>query len=435
MKIKDFVISIIFFLTAAVSMAQEKVVEKSGKKPDWIGQTMPEAIIVSNNNEDLNAAQARCMEEVKKEIANSVAVNISTSSSNSIEETMYNENYSSYSKYTSEIEQIAAELPYISGISITDAETYWEKIYIKKEKKYYYRYHLKYPFHYSFRQKLINEFKRIDSQKQAKLNELEKAYENISAVEDIKKHLIELQTLKDYFFDSTRQAETTELERKFKELYKQITVQEIENIPGKYTFTLMLKNRTVSLASTPRLISDYATNMSISRDNSNNTFVVKYDYKGCTDEDENKVKIVINLGNGSITHTFRFDISETKPEISIPGFINIKISENSIKSDTTKVEQAGYSCIIELSIMTQNKNLKIERIMLNVGETAESLISEDFKDNIIIPGNNLYSCRVNDIKEFGAKHNTLTDGYIEIRNNTDNSIKRIRIQRPYKVIR
>lgn len=435
MKSKNFAILIICFFTALALFAQEKVVEKSGKRPDWIGRTMPETIIVSNNSSDLNEAQAKCMEEVKKEIAYSIAVNISTSTNSSVDEITYNEQSSIYSKYSSQTEQIAAELPYINGISIADAETYWEKIYVKKEKRYYYRYHLKYPFLDSFRQKLINEFNKIDSQKIEKLHQLEKAYYNISAIEDIRKHLIELQTLKEYFFDSTRLSEATELEKRFKELYKQITVQEIENIPGKYTFSIMLRNRTVSIANTPRLKSDYATNMSISRDNSNNTFVVKYDYKGCTDEDENTIKVIINTGNGTITHTFRFDISETEPEISIPGFVNIKISDNSIESNTENVEQADYSCTIELSIMTQNKNLKIEGIMLNIGEITESLVSEEFKDNKIVPGNNIYSCKVNGIKIFGEKHNTLTDGYIEIRNNTDNSLKRIRIQRPYKVIR
>lgn len=449
MKTRDLIISVILLFTTTISFAQEKVVEKSGKKPDWIGQTISEAIIVSSNNNDLMEAQDQCMEEVKKEIVNSIAVNITTSSSNSIEQVMYNDSHSSFSKYTSKIEETAAKIPYINGISITDAETYWEKIYVKKEKRYYYRYYLKYPYPNSLRLKLVNEFRKIDNQKQEKLNELKKAYENISAVEDIKKCLIELQTLKEYFFDSTRLSETSELEKKFKELYKQISVQTIENIPGKYTFTLMLKNRTVSLSSTPRLTSEYATNMSISQDNTNNTFVVKYDYTGCTDEDENSIKVIINLGHGTISHKFRFDLSESEPEISIPGFVNIKVAENpsEIKKEDTEdaedknnkesesMEEVSYICTVEINIMTNSKDLKIEKIMLNIGETTESLVCEEFDDSNIIPGNNIYTCKVKGIKSFGEKHKTLTDGYIDIKNKTDNNVKRIRIQRPYKVIR
>ena len=68
--------ALLFSLTSTVS-AQFKVVDKSSKKaPAWYQQMVADYLIVSAHEPTLEEAQAACLQEVKKQIIQAVAQNI-----------------------------------------------------------------------------------------------------------------------------------------------------------------------------------------------------------------------------------------------------------------------------------------------------------------------------------------------------------------------
>lgn len=280
MKVSLFrIVLMLLCITSIAVNAQEKVVENSGKKPKWIGTTMSETIIVTADAPDMMEARNKCMELVKQEIVNSVAVNINSSSFSSKTQTSFNEHHALKTEYSSEIKTIAARLPFISGISVSDAETYWERIYVKKEKRYFYRFHLKYPYPEITKKKLIFEFEKNDEEKSLQLEKLKSEYNNVNSVEEIGSRIVELRALAEYFFDDVRKNETALLIKQYNELYSQITVQTLNNTPGEYSCVLILQDKVISCSKLPLLKSDYVTNLTVSRNVSDKSFTVKYDYK------------------------------------------------------------------------------------------------------------------------------------------------------------
>ena len=265
---------------------------------------MSETIIVTADAPDMMEARNKCMELVKQEIVNSVAVNINSSSFSSKTQTSFNEHHALKTEYSSEIKTIAARLPFISGISVSDAETYWERIYVKKEKRYFYRFHLKYPYPEITKKKLIFEFEKNDEEKSLQLEKLKSEYNNVNSVEEIGSRIVELRALAEYFFDDVRKSETALLIKQYNELYSQITVQTLNNTPGEYSCVLILQDKVISCSKLPLLKSDYVTNLTVSRNVSDKSFTVKYDYKGCESDDPNTVEMVFHLGNKKMKHEF-----------------------------------------------------------------------------------------------------------------------------------
>ena len=415
-----------FFTFSTVIHAQEKVIETSGDKPQWVAKTMPEWIIVSSSAQELMAAQEECMEMVKQEIVNSVAVNISSSSTLSKSQTTHNDEYDFYSKYSSEIKTITAQLPYISGISITDAETYWEKIFIKKEKTYFYRYYLRFPFTNAMKQRLIMEFKRIDNEKENRLKQLQLSYEQISSVEEIGSCLIEAKTLSEYFFDDNRKTEAVLLQKKFNDLYNHIMIQPINNVPGEYSFMIMLNDKPISMSKMPRLKSDYVTNLTITRGKINNSFIIKYSYKGCIPDDPNTIEALFYYGNRTMKHEFRFDLSGESPDLKFPGLINVTLK---------KVSAEDINIHIGIDILAGEGNkFLINEFVLNINELENQISIMDIQDTNIKQGKNHYEFNYMSKNSLTEKKGVLTEGHIKLTNIKNGENNTVKIQRPYKVI-
>lgn len=419
------VILILLCMIPAVSYAQEKVVDESGDKPEWVDNTMPEYIIVSTTAPELMKAQTQCMDLVRQEIINSVAVNINSSSSTSSTQTFVNDDNLFKSEFSSELKVVAARLPFITGISISNAETYWEKIYIKKEKKYFYRCHLKYPYSDMTKRKLVLEFKLNDEKKSKQLEMLKSQYDNISSVEEIGSCIIELKSLSEYFFDGVRKSETRLLLEKYNDLYKQISVLSVSNVPGNYVFKLMLHDKVITCSKMPRLKSDYVMNLAVTMGDVDKSYSVTYDYKGCSPDEPNIVEMFFYFGNKNMKFEFRADLSGTVADVKFPGFINIFLKEN--KKDV-------FNYRVEMDILAgEGSNFLIDEVCLNLKELKEPLILNS-EEEFLNQGLQHY-------KFSGISKNvrtdikgTLTDGYLKIKNNKTKRVETIKISRPYKLV-
>lgn len=424
MKVSFFrIVLMLLCITSIAVNAQEKVVENSGKKPKWIGTTMPETIIVTANAPDMMEARNKCMELVKQEIVNSVAVNINSSSFSSKTQTSFNEHHALKTEYSSEIKTIAARLPFISGISVSDAETYWERIYVKKEKRYFYRFHLKYPYPEITKKKLIFEFEKNDEEKTAQLQTLKSKYNDITSVEEIGRSIIELKTLAAYFFDDVRQRETISLQKQYNDLYGQIAVQILNNKPGELSFVLTLNDKLISYSKLPQVTSDYATNLSVSK-NSDKSFIAKYDYDGCLPEDPNTIEILFHLGNKKLKNEFRFDIAGIKTDIKITGFIDISLKQE---------EEGFFKYEVEVNTLAGNgSDFTIIDVSLQFSE-LQRRITVISKGELISQGKNHYKFSGGSVNSLTDKKGYLTKCYMKIQNNKTGEQEMLEFSRPYKL--
>ena len=120
--------ALLFSLTSTVS-AQFKVVDKSSKKaPAWYQQMVADYLIVSAHEPTLEEAQAACLQEVKKQIIQAVAQNITFSESSNLNQKLEGEEITEFvDTYSSTTDVKAATVPFIQGISLSKVEEYVHK--------------------------------------------------------------------------------------------------------------------------------------------------------------------------------------------------------------------------------------------------------------------------------------------------------------------
>ena len=73
---KRFVFILLSVLLPVSLLAEGKLVERSGKRPDWIMKSDSEAFAVSASDADINVARERCLNDIKAYIVNAIASNI-----------------------------------------------------------------------------------------------------------------------------------------------------------------------------------------------------------------------------------------------------------------------------------------------------------------------------------------------------------------------
>lgn len=325
-------------LVAQTLCAQMKVVEKSSKKaPSWIGVTEPDFIIVSAEDTTLDGAKDRCLAEIRQTIVNSVAVNISSKVVSFAKQEDDGLSTDLIRRYESHVESIAAKLPYVTGVTLDDAEIYWKRLYNKRDKSYKYELHAKYPFPILKRNGMIVEFLKQEKAQTEKLRELKANFDTFTEVEYIRQAVGELKTLHDYFVDEQRKGEAMTLMTNYQQLYKEIQLIPYANDLGEFVYYLQLGNRRVTTARKPTFKSQFATQINVTP-TADKMYKVTYDYTYCQEGDENKIEIVQPFPSGAVKHTFYFDVTQNKVQVTPCGEIVLQIEPVAPASEATTAD-------------------------------------------------------------------------------------------------
>lgn len=396
-----------------------KVVESSGKRPSWTDSSQEGYIIVSAERPELNAARDECHEQVKRMIVNSIAVSISSSSEKYAYQTSDGSSINVRTDYSSRLTTVAAQLPYITGIDFSGADIYWEKRYVRKEKRYYYNYNLRYSFPASRRQSLVNEFIRIDDEKQALLDDIRRQYDELESVEQIARCITELKGLRSYFFDEPRIAQANSLIGMFTALYGQIGFTALENVPGRYTYCLTIGSRRLGCAVVPKASSDYARNFVTTYSPEDKSFTLTYDYDGATADDDNIVTVTANIGNTRKTNTFRFRPDSSAESVRPAGTVGIEAAGDAV-SVSMNLDCSGPYTFVLLAVR------------LEISEAAEA-IEYSFPSGMrLASGSNPVRFTADAVLRQGSRGYN-TDGYAEVMNTQTGEVSRIRLHRPYTI--
>ncbi|WP_290540537.1 hypothetical protein [Alistipes sp.] len=304
--------------------AQEKILERSSKKsPAWTGIAQPEQIIVSAQDKTLDAAREQCFTDIRQAIVNAVSVNICSSEQLSDKNEEYNGTSNFFREYESEVKTVAAKLPFITDISLSDAEIYWEHRMNKRSKEMFYVCHVKYPFPTARRNQLIDEFLRQDKEQYDKYLELKANFDRFAYIEEIDRALSDLNPLVNYFFDSRRHDEAVALRRNYLGLYSAIEVVPYENSLGEHLFYFAINGRRVLTSKQPVIQSEFATDIVI-KPVAEKMYSVTYNYEQCLDGDENSIRLIYRFGPQAVRHAFSFDVRENKIAVIPFGEIVIR---------------------------------------------------------------------------------------------------------------
>lgn len=364
-KLLTFALLPLLLAPAALFAQKEKVVDASDReKPAWIGRSDPSAICVTEVGETLAEASARCMASIREQVINSVAVNVCSAETMTRRQVTQDRLMSVMSDYSSVLMTEAAKLPFLSDLSLSNAEAiYWERIYSKKSKRYCYEYSVRYPFPAQTRRQLIDAFLAIDGAKCARCEELRREAETLVNIDLIRQAVEELDGLERYFFDATRRSDVSTLRNIYRQLYDRLSIRVEAESCGSCLYSLRLDGRKVTTSVQPRLKSESAVEMAV-RPVADTLYLLTYNPEYASPGDLNRIEVLYLLGGRRIAHTLAFDPAQNKVSVRPVGTVHLEQGDGVVRGSLRlRVTGEGARVTrIELRNPADGKRLAAERI-------------------------------------------------------------------------
>lgn len=303
------VVLFLLSLAGAGLHAQEKVVESNARRaPEWIGTAMKDYVVAGAEAATLSAAKDIAMNDIRSQIVNAVASNVAAVSETDTRSIRVDDEEAYSREYYSHVRTAAANLPFVSGISLSDdVESYWEKCYVKSEKRYYYSYHLKYHFPRSRLDRLIVEYRELDASQWSRYAELKQQLDSFGNVGDIQTAVNELASLESWFENGYRKDAVTALRKSYMDSYSGISIIPVSNTPGCFVYRLQLNGRWIEYSKSPSLKSEYATEIDWTPSD-DNTYVVRYSYDGVREYDRKEIQLLYRFGPQTLKYIIKFNL-------------------------------------------------------------------------------------------------------------------------------
>ena len=196
---------LLFAITAAVAAyaqkAQYKVEESSAKKmPEWVMSTEKDYLIVTATGGDIEEAKAAVIENVKKQIAQSIATRIVAESNLQTSAFESGDTFSKSQSLETSVMSRTAKLPFIGEISLSKAaDYYWERRFYRTTGRYEYFYAVKYPFSDFEMRQLVTEYQLYDKGLNERLAKFETDLDFVSSIEEIGENINNLRVFLNEF--------------------------------------------------------------------------------------------------------------------------------------------------------------------------------------------------------------------------------------------
>lgn len=335
-------ILLFLLLIPTVLLSQESVVERSGLKPKWVDALEKDYIIVVGTGETIDVARQKALMMIKESIVEAVAVNVKTQSNLRTEEVTNRSSVLHFlESFTSNTTSESAKVPFLQGISLSQAEGfYWEKIekrgsvtyaFGRGNTTYYYAYHIRYPLPIVDINRLAFEFKLRDEELTAKLRSLTSDDFFPASVEEIETVIGELRILADYFIDGRKDMANMAI-RRYTDMLGSITIADAGSTLGTVRYLLKLGNRGITTVKKPILRSESATILNSSQQGG--IYTINYDYSECYPDLKNSVIVRYRFGTNSVEKSFYFDVLLTKVDIYMSraiGFHKVQTGQDNIE--------------------------------------------------------------------------------------------------------
>ena len=262
--------------SAAAQKKEFKVEESSARNmPAWVNSVERDYLIVTASGGDIEEAKAAVVENVKKQIAQSIATRIVSESSLTTSAYQSGSDFSKTQNLESSILSRTAKLPFIGEISLAKAaDYYWERRYYRTSGRYEYFYAVKYPFSEFEMKQLVLEYQEHDRGLNEKLAGYQDGLDFVTSIEEIR------------------------------QLYDQITIDWFQEKKGVAVVSLSLAGRSISTSQRPQIKSNCASQISSSYEG--NTLVIKYNDEYCYEDDQNWIEVRFRAGNKYISGKIYF---------------------------------------------------------------------------------------------------------------------------------
>lgn len=307
---------IIALFSVVACMGQTRVVDKSGRKPNWVNGLEKDFIIVVGTGSSVQDAQRNALNMVRENIVNAVAQNVRATSEMTTEEASYNNNVSVFmERFATTVSSTSGPVPYLQGITLSNVdEFYWEKLQDRNSSTVMYNYHIKYPFPNFELQKLVMDFRIRDRELTEQLQELLANVDNVDQIEDIENSIAELRILSDYFVDGRKDQAKLGMTR-YRSLYGKVELVELESNLGELKYSLRFGDDFVTTLQRPQITSECARITGTSTEGK--IVHVTYDYYNCYEDPENNILVRYRFGNNNVQKAFFFDVAANKASVFV----------------------------------------------------------------------------------------------------------------------
>ncbi len=304
---------------------QEKILEKSGKKPDWINSTQKDYIIESGKGVSIDEAKELAMLNVKENIVKSIAEKITSTSEIKMREERQGNSYQVSGNYQSVIQSKTDDLPFIKGISLNRvSDFYWEKIKNKKSGYIVYIYHLKYPFSELELRNIILDYELGQRKISDEFYETLEDIEEIGTIEGLLEKIQTIRRLVPHLDEKDKAIASMNIV-KLESVLKSIGIDEVTNQKGIIKYFLTYDDRHFNTSLKPKVTSTCATNFRTTR--AADTMLLYYDATDCFEVVSNLISIEYRSGNYTIKNSFPLILAQNKVEFLISGTIQLSSLE------------------------------------------------------------------------------------------------------------
>lgn len=315
-----FLLSVSFAISAQAQKQDYKVVDASAKRmPEWVNAVERDYLNVTATAGDIEEAKAAVIENVKKQIAQSIATRIVAESNLSTSAIQTGDSFNKTQSLESSILSRTAKLPFIGEISLSKAsDYYWEKRYYRSSGRYEYFYAVKYPFSEFEMKKLVTEYQEHDKELNDRIAEYQSNIDFIASIEEIGETLNRLRVfLSEFDTQDPRYNLVQGIANRYRQLYDQITVDWFQEKKGVAVVNLSLAGRNISTSQRPQVKSNCASQISTSY--IGNSLVIEYNDEYCYDDDQNWLEVRFRAGNKYITEKIYF---RNNVDISLTGIVS-----------------------------------------------------------------------------------------------------------------
>lgn len=314
------VLAIAAAFSASAQKKEFKVEESSARNmPEWINSVERDFLIATASGGDIEEAKAAVIENVKKQIAQSIATRIVSESSLTTSAYQSGSDFSKTQNLESSILSRTAKLPFIGEISLSKAaDYYWERRYYRSTGRYEYFYAVKYPFSEFEMKKLVMEYQEHDRGLNEKIADYQAGIDFVTSIEEISETLNSLRAFQDEFdVQDPRFNQVQSIANQYLQLYDQITIDWFQEKKGVAVVSLSLAGRSISTSQRPQIKSNCASQISSSYEG--NTLVIKYNDEYCYEDDQNWIEVRFRAGNKYISGKIYF---KNNVDISITGVVS-----------------------------------------------------------------------------------------------------------------
>lgn len=297
-----------FISIADVYADDWKTVETSEKRlPEWVKEGNGEGyLLVTVEAPSLQEARSSAEKTLFSSIVQAVAANVVSSSKQVSVEESVNGSLNSREEFTGRLEVAAARLPFIKGVSLSEARQYWERRENKKTHQRLYVLTVRYPMPESELQKMRTEFEAYDREKSDEYRRLESGFSSVSSVEEINEAIASLASLQEYFFDSVRLSQAAGLEQRYRDLFRMVTLTGEQIGPNEFILRTQLRDAPFVTGKIPEVTSECASRIKVTPNPGGASFNVTFSSEDCLENENNSLKASMRLQSARLNATLHF---------------------------------------------------------------------------------------------------------------------------------